>query len=91
MERLDKFLCDCGGGTRSQVKAILKSGAVTEDGAVQRDGSRKIDPQNQEICLAGERLGKIGTVVLMLNKPEGFVTATGMPGMPRSWNCFRQK
>ena len=76
MERLDKFLCDCGAGTRSQVKAILKSGAVTVDGAVQRDGSRKIDPQNQEICLAGERLGKIGTVVLMLNKPEGFVTAT---------------
>ena len=76
MERLDKFLCDCGAGTRSQVKAILNSGAVTVDGAVQRDGSRKIDPQNQEICLAGERLGKIGTVVLMLNKPEGFVTAT---------------
>ena len=76
MERLDKFLCDCGVGTRSQVKAILKSGAVTVDGVAQRDGSKKIDPQNQEICLAGERLGKVGRVVLMLNKPEGYVTAT---------------
>ena len=76
MERLDKFLCDCGAGTRSQVKAILKSGAVTVDGAVQRDGSQKIDPKTQTVCLRGEPLGKTGTVVLMLNKPEGFVTAT---------------
>ena len=76
MERLDKFLCDCGAGTRSQVKAILKSGAVTVDGAVQRDGSQKIDPKTQTVCLRGEPLGKTGAVVLMLNKPEGFVTAT---------------
>ena len=76
MERLDKFLCDCGIGTRSQVKAILKSGAVTVDGAVTRDNSLKIDPQKQIICCRGERLGAVGTVVLMLNKPEGYVTAT---------------
>ena len=76
MERLDKFLCDCGVGTRSQVKAILKSGAVTVDGAVERDNGRKIDPQTQTICLNGERLGAMGRVVLMLNKPAGFVTAT---------------
>lgn len=77
MERLDKFLCDCGAGTRSQVKAILKSGAVTVDGIPQRDGGKRIDSQNQEVCLAGERLGKTGRVVLLLNKPAGYVTATG--------------
>lgn len=76
MERLDKFLCDCGVGTRSQVKAILKSGAVTVDGVPERDNGRKIDPQTQTVCLNGERLGKTGRVVVMLNKPEGFVTAT---------------
>ena len=76
MERLDKFLCDCGVGTRSQVKAILKSGAVTVDGVTERDNGRKIDPQVQAICLNGERLGKTGRIVVMLNKPAGFVTAT---------------
>ena len=76
MERLDKFLCDCGAGTRSQVKAILKSGAVTVDGITERDNGRKIDPQKHVICLNGERLGKAGRVVVMLNKPAGFVTAT---------------
>ena len=76
MERLDKFLCDCGIGTRSQVKAVLKSGAVTVDGAVERDSARKVDPKNQVICYRGEQLGAIGRIVLMLNKPAGFVTAT---------------
>ena len=32
MERLDKFLCDSGAGTRSQVKQLLKAGRVTVDG-----------------------------------------------------------
>ena len=76
MERLDKFLCDCGVGTRSQVKAILKSGRVTVDGAAERDNSRKIDPQKNRICLDGQELNQTGRVVVMLNKPAGYVTAT---------------
>ena len=76
MERLDKFLCDCGLGTRSQVKLLLKSGAVTVDGKVEKDNGRKIDPQKQTICCNGAQLGAVGRVVLMLNKPAGFVTAT---------------
>ena len=76
MERLDKFLCDSGVGTRSQVKAILKSGRVTVDGAVERDNARKIDPASQTVCLDGTPLGGMRRIVAMLNKPAGFVTAT---------------
>lgn len=76
MERLDKFLCDSGTGTRSQVKLILKSGRVTVDGIPERDGSRKIDPQANTVCLDGNSLGGMERVVLMLNKPAGFITAT---------------
>ena len=76
MQRLDKFLCDSGIGTRSQVKVILKSGRVTVDGRPEKDASRKIDPQTQEICCDGVVLGGQRRVVLMLNKPAGFVTAT---------------
>ena len=76
MERLDKFLCDSGAGTRSQVKLILKAGRVTVDGVVVRDNSAKIDPQRQIVCLDGEVLGGKRRMVVMLNKPAGFVTAT---------------
>ena len=79
MERLDKFLCDSGAGTRSQVKLILKAGRVTVDGKVIKDNSCKIDPEKQEICLDGEVLGGKRRCVVMLNKPAGFVTATEDP------------
>ena len=76
MERLDKFLCDCGVGTRSQVKLIIKAGRVTVDGVPQRDSSVKFDPDAQTLALDGEVLTRRGRVVVMLNKPAGFVTAT---------------
>ena len=79
MERLDKFLSDSGIGTRSQVKLILKAGRVTVNGSVERDNSRKIDPATDVVCLDGEALGGKRRVVLMLNKPAGFVTATEDP------------
>ena len=79
MERLDKFLCDSGVGTRSQVKVILKSGRVTVDGKPEKDPGKKIDPQVHTICLDGERLGGMRRAVFMLNKPAGFVTATEDP------------
>ena len=56
MERLDKFLCDRGVGTRSQVKAILKAGRVRVDDRPEKDGSRKIDPKIQTVTLDGEVL-----------------------------------
>ena len=76
MDRLDKFLCDSGVGTRSQVKLILKAGRVTVDGKTERDNSRKIDPVKNVIMLDSEVLGGSRRIVLMLNKPAGFVTAT---------------
>ena len=79
MERLDKFLCDSGAGTRSQVKLLLKAGRVTVDGKTEKDNGRKIDPAKQVIALDGEVLGGRRRLVVMLNKPAGFVTATEDP------------
>ena len=73
MERLDKFLCDAGVGSRSQVKQILKMGRVAVKGIVVRDGSVKVD--GTDVFLDGEPIGKKGLTVVMLNKPAGYVTA----------------
>ncbi len=98
MERLDKFLCDSGAGTRSQVKTILKAGRVTVDGRVERDNSRKIDPNTQRIALDGEPLGGKRRIVVMMNKPAGYVTATEDPVektvmelLPPQWRPFDLK
>ena len=79
MERLDKFLTNAGVATRSQVKVILKSGRVRVDGIAVKDGSVKIDPDKQTVTLDGEIIGGRRRMVVMLNKPEGFVTSTEDP------------
>ena len=76
MERLDKFLCDSGAGSRSQVKLIIKAGRVEVDGTVCRTADAKIDPKTQKITLDGQLLGGKRRMVVMLNKPAGFVTST---------------
>lgn len=79
MERLDKFLCDSGAGTRSQVKLILKAGRVSVDGKPEKDGSRKIDPAKNTVTLDGSALRGQYRAVFLMNKPEGYVTATEDP------------
>lgn len=82
MERLDKFLCGAGAGSRSQVKLLLKQGRVTVDGQTERDPGRKVEPKSQCICLDGEALLGRRRMVVMLNKPAGYVTATEDPLQP---------
>ena len=79
MERLDKFLTNAGVATRSQIKAILKTGRVCVDGKPQKDGALKIDPEKQTVTLDGDVIGGKKRMVVMLNKPEGFVTSTDDP------------
>lgn len=76
MERLDKFLCDSGAGTRSQVKQLLKAGRVTVDGKPEKDPGRKIDPAANAVQLDGSAMGGYARRVVMMNKPMGYVTAT---------------
>lgn len=76
MERLDKFLCDSGAGTRSQVKQLLKAGRVTVDGKPEKDPDRKIDPAANAVQLDGSAMGGYARRVVMMNKPMGYVTAT---------------
>ena len=79
MERLDKFLCDSGAGTRSQVKQILKTGRVFVDGKPEKDGSWKIDPGRNQVTLDGMPMGGKRRLVVLMNKPAGFITATEDP------------
>lgn len=92
MERLDKFLSAVTPYTRSQIRDMVKAGRVTVDGAIQRDCGIKISPTSQEIALDGEILGAKKRLVVMLNKPAGYVTArtdatelTVMELLPPQW------
>lgn len=76
MIRLDKFLCETGAGSRSEVKLLVKKGRVTVNGAVEKAPERKVDEQSDQIALDGQPLSYEKFVYYMLHKPAGVVTAT---------------
>lgn len=76
MMRLDKFLCEMGVGTRSEVKAYLKKGMVSVGGEVIKKPETKIDENIDQICFQGTRLNYEAVQYFLLNKPAGCVTAT---------------
>lgn len=74
--RLDKFLCDMGIGTRSEVKGLLKKGQVFVNGIVQKSPDVKINPETDKITFQGKQLQYQQYYYFMLHKPAGVVTAT---------------
>ncbi len=76
IERLDKVLSNMGYGTRKEVKALVKNGRVTLNGSVVKDSSMHIEPEKDEIYINGEKLCYKKYIYLMMNKPQGVISAT---------------
>lgn len=76
MMRLDKFLCETGFGTRSQVKELLKKGQVTVNGVAAKKPEQKIDEHKDQITCQGKIASYEKYVYYMLHKPAGVVSAT---------------
>lgn len=74
--RLDKFLADCGIGTRSEVKKLIRSGLVSINGIIASKPDLKIDPEHDTVTLSGEKIFYRKYIYLMLNKPDGYISAT---------------
>ena len=73
--RLDRLLAMLGEGTRAQVKALIRAGRVTVDGVPAKDGGMQIDAGSRRVCLDGRALSYKPVRHMMLNKPQGTLTA----------------
>lgn len=76
MDRLDKVLANLGYGTRKEVKAIVKSGAVKINGLVVKDSAMKINPNESRIEVEETVVEYKRNIYILMNKPEGVVSAT---------------
>lgn len=76
LQRLDKVLANMGYGSRKDVKKMIKSGAVEIEDTVVLDPEMKIDPEVQSIKVNGKEVVYRKYIYLMLNKPQGVITAT---------------
>ena len=73
--RLDKFLSDCGFGTRKEVKAFIKKGIVSVNGVSEKDSGKNVS-ENDEVTVSGEKAVYREFVYIMMNKPQGYISAT---------------
>ncbi|MEG2834686.1 pseudouridine synthase [Anaerorhabdus sp.] len=76
MMRLDKCLCHLGYGTRKDVKKIIRSGVVSINGIVCKKEDTKFDEENDQLMIDGIDIIYQKFVYIMLNKPQGVISAT---------------
>lgn len=76
MDRIDKIIASQGQYSRSEVKKLVKSGRVTLDGRVLKSSDEKADPKVNIIAIDGKAIGYKKHLYIMLNKPQGVVSAT---------------
>ena len=73
--RLDKYLAETAQCTRSEAKALLAKGRVQVNGAVCKKGDTQLK-ETDTVAVDGKALNYRQFVYLMLNKPEGVVSAS---------------
>ncbi len=74
--RLDKFLSEMSIGTRSEVKKIIRSGRIDVNGKTVLKPEQKVDTDKDIVELDGESVNFCEFEYYMLNKPQGYVSAT---------------
>lgn len=80
--RIDKILSEMGIATRSEARAAASRGGVLVNGEPVRDLSRHVDPSSVRITYLGREIGYNEFAYVMLNKPEGYVSATEDSKLP---------
>lgn len=74
--RLDKMISSTGIASRSQISSAVRSGRVTVDGVVARKADMQVDPDAASVMYCGTPVCYRKFTYIMLNKPEGYVSAT---------------
>ncbi|MBQ7761747.1 MAG: rRNA pseudouridine synthase [Clostridia bacterium] len=77
--RLDKLLCECGKASRSEAGKLIRLGKVTVNGTVVKKADFKVDEHADKVTLGGCEVCYKKFTYIMLNKPEGYVSATDDP------------
>ena len=76
MMRLDKFLSITGTCSRTDAKRAIRAKGVSVNGNVAKTSDMQIDEERDEVAYLGRVIGYRKFNYIMLNKPEGVVSAT---------------
>ncbi len=73
--RLDKFLSNCGVGTRSEVKRLIKDKRVKVNGEIIRSDSFNVNESKDIVLFDDLEVKYREFYYILLNKPQGYVSA----------------
>ena len=76
MERLDKAFSSCKIKSRTEITKIIRSGNVSVNGVIVKNPAQKINIQTDEVLMFGNKVEFKKFVYIMLNKPNGVISAS---------------
>ena len=74
--RVDKLLSNVGVASRAELKKYCKQGLISVNGKVINNPGIQVDSENDEVMFNGEKIVYREFVYIMLNKPDGYISAT---------------
>lgn len=74
--RLDKFIVSTGKLSRSESGCAARAGRILVNGVAVKKADTAVDPETDVIVLDGEALTYRRYTYILLNKPDGYVSAT---------------
>ena len=76
MMRLDKYLSDATAYSRREIRGLVNRKAITVNGLIAKAADMKINETADQVCVNGEPVAYRKFIYLMLNKPQGYLSAT---------------
>ena len=74
--RVDKLLSNVGVASRAELKKYCKQGLISVNGKVINNPGVQVDSENDDVRFNGEKIVYREFVYIMLNKPDGYISAT---------------
>ena len=76
MIRLDKFISNATPYSRKDVRSLVRRNAVAVNGTAVQSADMKIDETKDSVHVNGKQIFYRKFIYLMLNKPQGYLSAT---------------
>ena len=89
--RLDKFLSNLNYGSRTEIKELCKKGLVLVNGLAVKSSQESIDPKTDIINICGEEVFYKEDLILMMNKPSGYICSSKDELYPSILNLLEEK
>ena len=70
------MLANLGYGSRKEVKQLLKDGAIKVNDVIVKNAKVHVDPEKDTVTLNEEVIEYKEFIYLMMNKPQGVISAT---------------